>query len=63
MGRQYLQSTCLIKDLHLEYVENSYNSNNMTNDPIEKWATHFKRPILKEEIGIASKSLKNAYHH
>jgi ribonucleotide reductase beta subunit family protein with ferritin-like domain len=32
------------------------------NDPIKKWATELSRTLCKEEIQIAKKHIKNAYH-
>jgi hypothetical protein len=32
------------------------------NDPVKKWATELNRAYPKEEVQIAKKHMKNAYH-
>lgn len=51
-----MRSTGLMEDLYLEYIKNSHISNKKTDDPC------FKGDITEEDVGIASKSMKNAHH-
>uniref|UniRef100_M3XWV3 Uncharacterized protein n=1 Tax=Mustela putorius furo TaxID=9669 RepID=M3XWV3_MUSPF len=54
---EYLQITYLIRDLYLEYIQNSYNSR-IKGNQTEKWAKDLSRHFSKEDIKITNKHMR-----
>lgn len=58
-GRKYLLIMCLMKDLYLENMKNSYSSINVkVNSPIEKWAKDLNRRFSEGDIQMANNPRK-----
>lgn len=59
-GLKYIQTTCLIKDYHIENIKNSQNSA-VENNPIRKWTKYTKGQCIQEGTSMESKHVKNKF--